>query len=724
MGVNTYKVVTDGSILAGYDLDVVKKTFSQLLKLEQRPDQLEMLFSGRWLTIKKGMSQEQANTFAAKVQSYGLQCRVVATKPNRPSNELQPVKIQENIDPVPLLTNAIIDHRKQALSTSVHTPPQEKPPTYRLPWILYFWLLIIVAIVASFGQIRLQLAIDRLSLIDIVIPINFAVALHGLYGFIVQEKLSSQRLWQLFFSIFSFFTLVWLCYSYWKLGAVGMAFTDIMAVIAPLSAIVFLSPLLYALFIYSFRPQDLDYYPDGSSITVLPTKKNWLISTSVLLAIFLSCFLYWGLQHKDAALSTAQNIKNLFNIIYSDTSQAPMETATNANVNILTESNDLDHTLSPSLMETFSSQSDDTDTLNPNTPNSLKENQNSQLTGNIKPTADENTLSLENTSIKPEKVSRQNQNNVTRETLNTQEMNKPNENNSDSKVDTKASKSENNKPTSQLQTATTQRPAAFQPKLRLTEIEKPEEPFSPEFQDPLQDGSLGPKMMVIPAGSFIMGDQQGKGDETEQPLRKVVMHTPFAMSAYEVTYNDYRLFSLSTGRKPPKNTTPDQRQIPVVYVSWNDAKEYATWLSKQTGKKYRLPSEAEWEYAARAGKNTNYTWGNQIGLNKANCKGCGNPLGNIRLVSVGSFLGNRYGLYDLHGNAWEWIEDCFHDNYGAAPTDGSAWTEGQCNMRGLRGGSWRGTEDTIRLAKRRWYQAYSKNDMVGFRLVRELRDSR
>lgn len=242
----------------------------------------------------------------------------------------------------------------------------------------------------------------------------------------------------------------------------------------------------------------------------------------------------------------------------------------------------------------------------------------------------------------------------------------------------------------------------------------------PMFQDKLVTGKLGPKMRPIPAGSFAMGDTLGIGDETEKPVRIVTITKPFAISMYEVTFAEYDRFARATGRPLPRDQRRGRNDRPVIHVSWNDAQAYAEWLSQQTGRKYRLPTEAEWEYVARAGKDTRYTWGDNLGEKNANCKGCGSLWDNMQLAPVGQFSPNAYGIYDLHGNAWEWVSDCYNNTYNKAPTDGSAWQENNCNMRALRGGSWRGTEETLRTTKRHWYQATFQNDMTGFRLVREL----
>ena len=128
----------------------------------------------------------------------------------------------------------------------------------------------------------------------------------------------------------------------------------------------------------------------------------------------------------------------------------------------------------------------------------------------------------------------------------------------------------------------------------------------------------------------------------------------------------------------------------MINVSWEDAQSYVTWLSRETGESYRLPSESEWEYAARAGTATKYSWGNEIGVNRANCDGCGSRWDNQRTAPVGSFAPNGFGLYDMHGNVWEWVEDCWNGSYAGAPSDGGAWRSGDCAKRVLRGGSWGG----------------------------------
>jgi formylglycine-generating enzyme required for sulfatase activity len=161
--------------------------------------------------------------------------------------------------------------------------------------------------------------------------------------------------------------------------------------------------------------------------------------------------------------------------------------------------------------------------------------------------------------------------------------------------------------------------------------------------------------------------------------------------------------------------------MPVINVSWADARQYVGWLSRLTGKEYRLLTEAEWEYAARAGGMTRYSWGNDPGQGNANCDGCGSQWDVKQTAPVGSFKPNAFGLYDMHGNVWEWVEDSWHDNYVGAPTDGSAWLQGgDPSYRAVRGGSWRNDTQFIRAAARVKRNVNVRFDTLGFRVVRML----
>ena len=158
----------------------------------------------------------------------------------------------------------------------------------------------------------------------------------------------------------------------------------------------------------------------------------------------------------------------------------------------------------------------------------------------------------------------------------------------------------------------------------------------------------------------------------------------------------------------------------MINVNWDDAQAYVKWLSRMTGKKYRLLSEAEWEYAARAGTTTAYYWGDEIGKNNANCHRCGSQWDNLKTSPVGSFKPNLFGLYDMAGNVWQWVHDCDHADYKGAPTDGLAWTTGDCGRRIVRGGSWGYFPVDPRSAYRYGDNADDRNYTTGFRVARTL----
>jgi formylglycine-generating enzyme required for sulfatase activity len=222
------------------------------------------------------------------------------------------------------------------------------------------------------------------------------------------------------------------------------------------------------------------------------------------------------------------------------------------------------------------------------------------------------------------------------------------------------------------------------------------------FQDRLKDGSLGPKMVWIPAGQFRMGD------------RHEVSVDGFAMSQYEVTFAEYDKFAEATGREKPDDEGWGRGNRPVINVSWHDATAYAEWLSTQTGQKYRLPTEAEWEYAARAGTETKYWWGNEIGSNKANCSNysCGDSFKYT--APVGSFEPNPFGLYDTAGNVWEWTCSEYSSSY-----DGSEKScEEHVSLAVIRGGSWSYEPRNVRVTYRDRSSDVYRFDDVGFRLAR------
>jgi formylglycine-generating enzyme required for sulfatase activity len=240
-----------------------------------------------------------------------------------------------------------------------------------------------------------------------------------------------------------------------------------------------------------------------------------------------------------------------------------------------------------------------------------------------------------------------------------------------------------------------------------------------------------PEMVVIPAGDFMMGspatekDRRNNENDGNGRQHKVTIAKAFAVSKYEVTFSDWDA-CVSVGGCPLEGRATDadwgRGTRPVIYVNWDDAKTYAAWLSKITGNAYRLLTEAEYEYAARAGTTTAYSWGDDIkkdGKAMANCNGCGSQWDNKQTAPMGSFAANAFGLYDMAGNVWEWVKDCYHDNYNGSPADGSAWTTGDCKYRVVRGSSWN-LAQVVRSANRGWLTASGRYYSLGFRVGRTL----
>jgi formylglycine-generating enzyme required for sulfatase activity len=225
-----------------------------------------------------------------------------------------------------------------------------------------------------------------------------------------------------------------------------------------------------------------------------------------------------------------------------------------------------------------------------------------------------------------------------------------------------------------------------------------------------------PEMVVVPSGSFAMGSSS----EYEKPAHRVSIARNFAVGRREVTFNEWDKCVDDGGCKSrPQDRGWGRGDRPVINVSWLDAKEFVVWMSRKTGQIYRLPTEAEWEYAARAGTDTPFWWGGAAGSRQANCREC-NTGQSEQTLPVGSFHANRFGLFDTAGNAAEWVEDCWNDNYVGAPTDGSAWTSGQCRLRVLRGGSFDSASTYTRSTARFRYDFDVRYYANGFRVVREL----
>ena len=244
-----------------------------------------------------------------------------------------------------------------------------------------------------------------------------------------------------------------------------------------------------------------------------------------------------------------------------------------------------------------------------------------------------------------------------------------------------------------------------------------------------------PLMAVVPAGSFLMGAPKAEEgwDEMEGPVHRVTFAAPFAIGAHEVTFAqwDACVAGGGCGGHRPGDEGWGRGSRPVINVSWDDARSYAAWLSRRTGESYRLPSESEWEYAARAGTTTPFHTGLTISTEQANYDGSyaygSGPKGFFRgrTIPVGSFEANAFGLHDVHGNVWEWTADCWHwdyPNYEGAPSDGSAKNSGEweCSNRVLRGGAWNLNPWSLRSAERTVYPSRDFYNVFGFRVARTL----
>jgi formylglycine-generating enzyme required for sulfatase activity len=232
-----------------------------------------------------------------------------------------------------------------------------------------------------------------------------------------------------------------------------------------------------------------------------------------------------------------------------------------------------------------------------------------------------------------------------------------------------------------------------------------------------------PEMVVIPGGNFMMGSpesEEGRSGD-EGPQHPVTFARPFAVGKYEVTFDEWDACVAAGGCKErPADQAWGRGKRPVINVSWDGAQQYVAWLAKKTGRGYRLLSEAEWEYAARAGFATRYPWGDEPGINRANFNGSGSQWSGKQTAPVGSFQPNPFGLHDMIGNVWEWTQDCWNDSYKGAPEDGRAWETGDCGRRVVRGGSWDYGPQGCRCAIRNWFEPGVRDSNLGFRLARTL----
>ena len=246
------------------------------------------------------------------------------------------------------------------------------------------------------------------------------------------------------------------------------------------------------------------------------------------------------------------------------------------------------------------------------------------------------------------------------------------------------------------------------------ELEKQRKAEAAEEEEQL---ALAVEMVAIPGGSFRMGDLSGDGDDDETPVH-IVRIAPFEMGKYEVTFSQWDACVADGGCPRASDEGWGRGNRPVMNVSWDDVQGFIAWLNTRTGGGYRLPTESEWEYAARAGSESKYSWGNEIGNNRANCgDDCGDRWENT--APVGSFASNAWGLHDMHGNVREWVEDCWHDSYVGAPGDGSAWRSGGCRPRVMRGGSWSSVTWNLRSAYRDRASRSYRSFYLGFRVARD-----
>jgi serine/threonine-protein kinase PpkA len=224
----------------------------------------------------------------------------------------------------------------------------------------------------------------------------------------------------------------------------------------------------------------------------------------------------------------------------------------------------------------------------------------------------------------------------------------------------------------------------------------------------------------IPAGNYVMGDNS---DSSSTPAHKIIITKTFAVSKFEITFNEYDLFVKATNRAQPGDNGWGREMHPAINVSWQDAQSYAQWLSKTTGKKYRLPTEAEWEYIARAGSNTHFWWGDneQDAKGRANCRrGCYSSYSGLfgsKTAPVGSYTANAFGVFDTAGNVAEWVQDCYQDHYDINRTTSAALDIKECQAHVVRGGSTKNNVQNLTSSARDYYPPETYDATVGFRLV-------
>ena len=240
----------------------------------------------------------------------------------------------------------------------------------------------------------------------------------------------------------------------------------------------------------------------------------------------------------------------------------------------------------------------------------------------------------------------------------------------------------------------------------------PKAPLGPTRQVEFRDCEQCPTMVMLPGDTYVMGSN---GDLTERPPHRVTI-APFAISKFETTEAEWAACAAGGECRYKPVGAGGSPERPMTNLSWDDANEYVRWLAKATGKPYRLPTEAEWEYAARAGTDTRYPWGAEIGVARANCNGCGGAYDRSRPAEIAQFAPNPWGLYGMLGGVAEWTADCWHANYAGAPGNGTAWLASTCPTHVLRGGSWMNPPSDLTVTSRNFYDTSVRYIANGLRV--------
>ena len=263
----------------------------------------------------------------------------------------------------------------------------------------------------------------------------------------------------------------------------------------------------------------------------------------------------------------------------------------------------------------------------------------------------------------------------------------------------------------------TNSPSADRPASADAVVAQRDQPPSLDPGEIFRDCEACPELVVVPPGDFTMGSND---TPYEKPDHAITIRRSFAIGRREVTFAEWdQCADAGICKHRPDDHGWGRGDRPAINISWDDAKLFVAWLSQKTGQRYRLPSEAEWEYAARAGTKTPFWWGREAGTGHAQCDTCGSQT-TKQVAVTGSYRPNGFGLYDTAGNAAEWVEDCWNDNYRNAPRDGAAWTSGDCRLRVLRGGNFLSKATEVRSASRFRYDVDVRYYANGFRVMRDL----